>query len=90
MAGDRRTRRLTDDGPPPQRTLDSATQAPEPTPELEPPELLEPPAVQQASAQLEERQKRWFQLRERAMENSAEVSRSGSEPAGTASSDPKG
>jgi hypothetical protein len=90
MAGDRRTRRLTDDAVPSQRTLDSATSAPDLTPELEPPELLEPPTVQQASVQLEERQKRWFQLRERAMEKSIDVSPSASESAGTASSDPKG
>jgi hypothetical protein len=90
MAGDRRTRRLTDEGAPSQRTLDPATKAPGPTPELERPELLEPPAVQKASAQLEGRQRRWFELRERAMGNSTEASPSGSESEGNASSDPKG
>lgn len=90
MAGDRRTRRLTEDAAPSQRTLDLSTPTPELARESEPPELLDPPAVQQAAAQLEERQKRWFQLRERAMENSVELSGSNSESEEADSSDPKG
>jgi hypothetical protein len=89
MAGDHRTRRLTEDPPAAQRTLDAPREmpaAPEEPVEIDPSEVLEPPPPQRAGARLEERQKRWFQLRDRA-EHSA---RRTTDTVGDPRSDPKG
>lgn len=64
MAGDRRARRLIDENEPSQRTLDSPPSTPPPEPGSDSSELLEAPPSQHAAARLEERQRRWFRLRE--------------------------
>ena len=70
MAGNQRTRRLTEPSAPGQRTLDPlppASPVPEEQPIVsEPLEVLEPPPAQAASATLEERQMRWLRRREAA------------------------
>jgi hypothetical protein len=90
MAGDRRTRRLTDDPPSSQRTLDPAPPSPVTTGNLDPPELLEPPPLQDSAAGLEERQRRWFQLRERAIERVEKSAKRKGASAENPPPDPKG
>ncbi|MGA7860905.1 MAG: hypothetical protein WCB19_03500 [Thermoplasmata archaeon] len=89
MAGDHRARRLTEEPSRSQHTLDPAPPAPEPPVEIDPSEVLEAPPPQHASAQLEERQKRWFRLRERAMETTENARSQATDPAETPPSDPK-
>ena len=90
MAGDRRTRRLTEDPSVGQRTLDSAPSNTEPALEVDASELLEAPPPQHSASLLEERQKRWLRLRERAIETS-EKEAGRTAPIGDAPpSDPKG
>jgi hypothetical protein len=90
VAGDRRTRRLTEDASLGQRTLDPATLPAGPPSSVEPPELLEAPPPQHSSAQLEERQKRWFRLREEAIKKTENASHSPADAGENAPSDPKG
>jgi hypothetical protein len=90
VAGDRRTRRLTEDSIAGQRTLDPAAPAPEATGETDPSEVLEPPPTQHSADQLEERQKRWFRLREKAVESADRTSATGPGPAENQAADPKG
>lgn len=91
MAADRRARGLTEDASVGQRTLDAPSSL-ESLPEtiLEPDEVLEPPPPQHASARLEERQKRWFQLREAAVAIADAGATSAPGSAENSSSDPKG
>jgi hypothetical protein len=90
VAGDHRTRRLKEDSSPGQRTLDPATLPAETSPPAEPPDLLEAPPPQHSSAQLEERQKRWFRLREEAIQRTENVSDSPPDSGENSPSDPKG
>jgi len=89
VAGDHRTRRLTEDPSLGQRTLDPAPPAPAQPVEIDPSEVLEAPPPQHASAQLEERQKRWFRLREAAIETTKNGTPHTADTAETPSSDPK-
>jgi len=90
MAGNRRTRRLRDDPPAAQRTLDAARPpAPEVSAVIDPSEVLEPPPPQQAGARLEERQRRWFRLREAARGTMEKSESSAAGPAEKSPSDPK-
>ncbi len=90
MAGDQRTRRLIDDTAPSQRTLDSAP--PDPTPPSGPgsPDLLETPGAPEATARLDDRQARWFRLREYAAEKSVDARSPTSKTKGSVVPDPKG
>lgn len=89
MAGDRRTRRLIDDKVPSQRTLDSPPAAPAIDTTSDASELLEAPPSQHAAARLEERQQRWFELRETVI-GGGSTKRPSSPPATeSASADPK-
>ncbi|MCI4353504.1 MAG: hypothetical protein L3K14_09035 [Thermoplasmata archaeon] len=91
MAGDHRARRMTADPATPRRTLDDPSPAPpEPLSEVSPSEVLDAPPAQHAAARLEERQKRWLQLRERALAVPLKVPPPTSEPAENQGSDPKG
>jgi hypothetical protein len=90
VAGDRRTRRLIEDSRSGQHTLDPAPQPPEtPDETAAPPELLETPTPQDASARLEERQKRWFRIREAAIESTENAAPTTARLAENSSSDPK-
>jgi len=91
MEGDHRTRRLTESPPLGQRKLDDSPPLP-PTDLVEgnPSEVLEPPPTQHAAARLEDRQKRWFRLREAAYETMENRSASTSESVVIPSADPKG
>lgn len=91
MAGDRHTRRLTPETAPPRRTLDDAPPAVPASPtEVAPSEVLDAPPAQHAAARLDERQKRWLQLRENALKLSRKVQSSTAEPAENRGDDPKG
>jgi hypothetical protein len=89
VAGDHRARRLTDSPSVEQGTLEPATEVPSAPLEPSPPELLEPPSPQQAAALLEDRQKRWFELRERALKTRDTHADSTSVMAAGSGSDPK-
>jgi hypothetical protein len=90
MAGNRRTRRLIEEAPTGQRTLDPSPPVAEPLPEAKVAELLEPPVPQHASFKLEERQARWFQIREQASENAGTHDPAGSDSTESGATDPKG
>ncbi len=90
MAGDHRTRRLTDDPPVAQRRLDAAGPSPPEAPVvIDPSEVLEPPPSQKAGARLEERQRRWFRLREAVRETMEQPEASAAGSAEKMPSDPK-
>ncbi|MGC2289402.1 MAG: hypothetical protein WA688_06055 [Thermoplasmata archaeon] len=90
MAADRRTRRLIVDPSLGQRTLDPAPLVPEPPVELDPSEVLEPPPAQHAAGRLEERQKRWFRVREAVMETAEKAARPAAKSMENQTVDPKG
>jgi hypothetical protein len=90
VAGDRRTRRLTEDTSPGQSTLDPSPPAVEPPAEIDPSEVLEPPPMQRSSARLEERQQRWFRMREAVMKLGDLASAPDADPAENPAPDPKG
>jgi hypothetical protein len=89
VAGDRRTRRLTEETPTGQRTLDPDAPLAEPPRENSPPEMLETPAPQHAAFQLEERQRRWFRLREQAADHAEEDASTRAASAENTPADPK-
>jgi hypothetical protein len=90
VAGDRRTRRLIEEPVPVHQTLDHVPTAPELPVELDPPELLDAPPAQDAAARLEERQKRWFRLREEAMKARSESAPLATDSGEQLPTDPKG
>jgi hypothetical protein len=91
VAGNHRTSRLTEEPSSGQRTLDSAAPAPAaPTTAIDPPELLEPPPSQNAASRLEERQKRWLEMREQAISSAENGSSSTPGSAENPPSEPKG
>jgi hypothetical protein len=89
VAGDHRARRLTDSPSTEQHTLEPTPEVPSSPLEPSPPELLEPPSPQHAAALLEDRQKRWFELRERALKTRDTQADSTSGTAAGSASDPK-
>jgi len=91
MEGDYRPRRLNGDQSPRQRTLDGAAPPPAEVPtEAGPLEVLETPPPQHAAARLEERQKRWFRLRESALNTADRAGTPAPEPAENPDTPPKG
>lgn len=91
MAGNHRTRRLTEDRSAGQRKLEAVSSAPaEPPAAIDPSEVLEPPPPQHAAARLEVRQREWFRRRETVEEEVEKAAAPAPSSAENAGSDPKG
>jgi hypothetical protein len=91
VAGNHRTRRLTEDPLAAQRTLDPALPTSlEAAVSVRPSEVLEPPPAQQAGAQLEARQARWFRTREAVRATRETTADLAAGPAENPVPDPKG
>jgi hypothetical protein len=89
VGADHRARRMTDPLVPPRRTLDPAPAEPPPPAQMEKSDLLETPPAQDSAEKLNERQSRWFRLREVAIKAARRPAATANVPAENPS-DPKG